>query len=106
MKLLTTAIVGTAIALAVASVDATAQTKIRIGWNQVPGHQMTAVAAGQVDIAAMSPVAFAQTVQKAGLDTVIDPNYIVLSVIQAARKQVEGKSPAIRTVIRPDAPAG
>jgi NitT/TauT family transport system substrate-binding protein len=86
------------------SVDAQAQTKIRIGWNQAPGHmaamtwhdkslgylvnsdktyiaepirfqgsghQVTAIAAGQVDIAAMSPVALAQTVQKAGLDTVI-----------------------------------
>ena len=104
MKLFTTAVVGAAIALTAASVDANAQTKIRIGWNQAPGHmasmtwhdpslgylvnsgksyiaepirfqgsghQVTAIAAGQVDIAAMSPVAFVQTVKKAGLDTVI-----------------------------------
>src|SRR3546814_17659739 len=36
---------------------------------QGSGHQVTAIAAGQVDIAAMSPVAFVATVKKAGLDT-------------------------------------
>ena len=104
MKLFTAAVVGTALALTAVAADANAQTKIRIGWNQAPGHmasmtwhdktlgylvnsdktyvaepirfqgsghQVTAIAAGQVDIAAMSPVAFVQTVKKAQLDTVV-----------------------------------
>jgi NitT/TauT family transport system substrate-binding protein len=104
MKLFTSALVGALVALSVAAADASAQTKIRIGWNQAPGHmaamtwhdkslgylvnvdktyiaepirfqgsghQVTAIAAGQVDIAAVSPVAFVQTVKKAGLDTKI-----------------------------------
>lgn len=104
MKSFVCAVFSVAVAVSALPTDATAQTKIRIGWNQAPGHmasmtwhdkslgylvnadktyiaepirfqgsghQVTAIAAGQVDIAAMSPVAFVQTVQKAGLDTVI-----------------------------------
>ena len=102
MKLFVSALLGAAFVVTLAATDAVAQTKIRIGWNQAPGHmaamtwydkslgylvnsgktyiaepirfqgsghQVTAIAAGQVDIAAMSPVAFVQTVKKAGLDT-------------------------------------
>jgi len=36
---------------------------------QGSGHQVTALAAGQVDIAAMSPLAFVSTIRKAGLNT-------------------------------------
>jgi ABC-type nitrate/sulfonate/bicarbonate transport system substrate-binding protein len=104
MKLFNAAVIGAALALTAVAADANAQTKIRIGWNQAPGHmasmtwhdktlgylknsdktyiaepirfqgsghQVTAIAAGQVDIAAMSTVAFVQTIQKAGLDTKI-----------------------------------
>jgi sulfonate transport system substrate-binding protein len=104
MKLLTCAVVGAAFTVSAIAGTASAQTNIRIGWNQAPGHmasmvwqdpslgylvgsgktytaepirfqgsghQVTAIAAGQVDIAAMSPVAFVQTVKKAGLDTVV-----------------------------------
>jgi ABC-type nitrate/sulfonate/bicarbonate transport system substrate-binding protein len=104
MKLFTSAVVGALVVSSVAAAGASAQTKIRIGWNQAPGHmaamtwhdktlgylvnsgktytaepirfqgsghQVTAIAAGQVDIAAVSPVAFVQTVKKAGLDTKI-----------------------------------
>jgi ABC-type nitrate/sulfonate/bicarbonate transport system substrate-binding protein len=102
MKLFFSAVLGAALVISATAADASAQSKIRIGWNQAPGHmasmtwhdkslgyltnsdksyiaepirfqgsghQVTAIAAGQVDIAAMSPVAFVQTVKKAGLDT-------------------------------------
>jgi len=102
MKRLAVLVSVAALGLAVSIGAATAEpTKIRIGWNQAPGHmasltwhdttapylqnygktyiaepirfqgsghQVTAIAAGQVDIAAVSVVAFLAMINKAKLD--------------------------------------
>lgn len=103
-RLIVAAVAAAVGALGLSAAAQAEPTKIRIGWNQAPGHmasmtwhnadapylkghgttyiaepirfqgsghQVTAIAAGQVDIAAMSPTAFVATVKKAGLDTVI-----------------------------------
>ena len=100
VKRIVVAAAAAAFAFGLAGSASAEPTKIRIGWNQAPGHmasmtwhdkslgylvnsdktyitepirfqgsghQVTALAAGQVDIAAMSPLAFVSTIRKAGL---------------------------------------
>jgi sulfonate transport system substrate-binding protein len=105
MNTFTTALTGAAFVLSVLSVTASAEpTKIRIGWNQAPGHmasmtwhdtaapylkhygktyladpirfqgtghQVQAIAAGQLDVAAVSVSGLVSIVQNAGLDAVV-----------------------------------